>query len=397
MFLYFYDQDDGGPNDNTVQVRAVDDAADTIWTDSGGLVPHVGNGVAYIGYYSYFIVRLTSQPSASVTIRVQSGDSSEGVISPTSLTFTPANWNTSQYVYVYPVDDQDDEGAGSAGDQLYSVVFIPPTASEALDPAYVGVSHAPVSVNNVDDDEVGVVVSVSNLVIQEGGNKDGYTIRLASRPQKDVQIDVASALGQVAIDPATLVFTPGDWFQPQTVKISALDDVFVEGNHGDSLTYVLQSVDPMYDGLAVASSPTIDIADNAVADLEVIPNTTLVNRLVVAEEDVAGTTINVRLTASPPPMQEVHLDVVVDNWPGTAPETPTLSGTVPLVFTAANWNQFQTVTVHVPNDANGASENFRVVFTADPVPTTTLFDAVAATVFCRTQDNDTVAATASNS
>src|ERR1043165_1989393 len=108
MFLYFYDQDDGGPNDNTVQVRAVDDAADTIWTDSGGLVPHVGNGVAYIGYYSYFIVRLTSQPSASVTIRVQSGDSSEGVISPTSLTFTPANWNSDQYVYVYPVDDQDD-------------------------------------------------------------------------------------------------------------------------------------------------------------------------------------------------------------------------------------------------------------------------------------------------
>ena len=54
-----------------------------------------------------FGVRLAAAPVASVSVSVSSGDSGSVGVSPSSLTFTPANWNVSQTVVVSGFQDAD--------------------------------------------------------------------------------------------------------------------------------------------------------------------------------------------------------------------------------------------------------------------------------------------------
>jgi len=46
-----------------------------------------------------------------VTVGLSSSDASEGTVSPASLTFTAANWNTPQTVTVTGVDDPQVDGS----------------------------------------------------------------------------------------------------------------------------------------------------------------------------------------------------------------------------------------------------------------------------------------------
>src|SRR5439155_13557000 len=52
-----------------------------------------------------FTIHLNTQPAANVTIGLSSSDLTEGTVSPSSVIFTPSNWNTDQVVTVTGVDD----------------------------------------------------------------------------------------------------------------------------------------------------------------------------------------------------------------------------------------------------------------------------------------------------
>ena len=94
---------------------------------------------------------LNTQPTASVTIGLSSSDTTEGTVSPTTLTFTTANWNSAQTVTVTGVND-----AVADGNQSYTIVTAPASSS---DPGYNGLDPADVSVTNTDDDAAGITVS----------------------------------------------------------------------------------------------------------------------------------------------------------------------------------------------------------------------------------------------
>ncbi len=57
-----------------------------------------------------FTVVLSSQPTEDVTIGMSSSDSTEGTVSPTSLTFTIGDWSIEQTVTVTGVNDQVADG-----------------------------------------------------------------------------------------------------------------------------------------------------------------------------------------------------------------------------------------------------------------------------------------------
>ena len=61
-------------------------------------------------------LRLRTRPAGNVTIAVTSTDTTEGTVSPSSLTFTQANWNASQTVTATGVND-----ALNDGDQSWNV------------------------------------------------------------------------------------------------------------------------------------------------------------------------------------------------------------------------------------------------------------------------------------
>ena len=91
-----------------------------------------------------FTVVLDSPPADDVIISLVSSDIIEGTVSPSSLTFTSANWSTLQNVTVTGVNDAVDDG-----DKNYSIDF---TVSSATDTNYDGMTLPSVSASNTDDD-----------------------------------------------------------------------------------------------------------------------------------------------------------------------------------------------------------------------------------------------------
>ncbi|HBE66541.1 MAG TPA: hypothetical protein DDW52_00195 [Planctomycetaceae bacterium] len=89
-------------------------------------------------------VVLDVAPTDDVTISLASSDSSEASVSPSSLTFTPANWNIPQVVSVTGVDDSSIDG-----DATYVVVTSP---AASADPRYNGLDAVDLPGINLDDD-----------------------------------------------------------------------------------------------------------------------------------------------------------------------------------------------------------------------------------------------------
>ena len=72
------------------------------------VTPTAGLTTTEAGGTATFTVVLNTQPTADVTIALSSSDTTEGTVSPASLTFTTANWNVAQTVTVTGVDDAVD-------------------------------------------------------------------------------------------------------------------------------------------------------------------------------------------------------------------------------------------------------------------------------------------------
>src|SRR4051812_3958958 len=73
-------------------------------SSTSGLVTTEAGGTAT------FRIHLDAQPTATVTIALGNSDTTEGTVSPTSLVFTPADWNLDQTITVTGLDDAVDDG-----------------------------------------------------------------------------------------------------------------------------------------------------------------------------------------------------------------------------------------------------------------------------------------------
>ena len=87
-----------------------------------------------------------------MTIALSSSDTTEGTVSPATVTFTSGNWNVAQTVTVTGVDDALDDG-----DIAYSIVM---TRRPARDVTYAGLNAIVVAVTNTDNDGGGGVSEV---------------------------------------------------------------------------------------------------------------------------------------------------------------------------------------------------------------------------------------------
>jgi len=65
---------------------------------------------------------------------------------PSSLLFTPQNWNNPQNINVIAIDD-----AITEGDQTYNV-FVSVNTGSTQDPSYLGLASQAVAVTVIDDD-----------------------------------------------------------------------------------------------------------------------------------------------------------------------------------------------------------------------------------------------------
>lgn len=279
-------------------------------------------------------VTLSSQPAANVTINVTSSDTSEGTVTPTTLTFTPANFNTVQTVTVTGVDDPDDDGNVN-----FTVNFSKPVST---DPNYSALPARTVGFLNVDNDVAGFTVTPSTgnrLQTTEGGGTDTFTIRLNSRPKANVTITLSTPFTkEVSFTPTSLTFTPLNFNTAQTVTVRGLDDNVQDGNRSFVIvTNPATSTDAQYNGLNPGDVAGFN-ADDETFGYTVSPS-------IIIVEEGNTTTFTVRLNLAPTAPVRVPIS--------SGDTTEARVNTSALIFTPQNFATPQTVTV------TGVDDNLR--------------------------------------
>lgn len=221
-----------GINPADVSVLNADSEVGITVNPTGGLTTTEAGGTAT------FSVQLNTQPTAEVVVGLSSSDLTEGVVSPPSLSFTPANWNVPQTVTVQGLNDAMDDG-----DIAFTIVTAAAVSSDA---AYNGKAVLDVTVTNTDDDMVGISVTPVSLDVHEGST-GAYTVVLQSEPATDVVVGVTSSLPtRGSVSSSALTFTAQNWATPQTVTITGSDDLVGTGNVVFIVTNTITSQDPLY-------------------------------------------------------------------------------------------------------------------------------------------------------
>ena len=164
-------------------VTAPDDVTLTVVDDDtkGVTVSATEVSVDEGGAAGTYTVKLTSEPTADVTVTPASGDTGAVTVSTAAsdntLTFTASNWSTAQTVTVTPVDDDD------ADDETVIVSHMVTGAGSG----YESVSAPQVTVNVADDDEAnaGPVFSSSTTVSVAENQTSVVTVTAADADSGD--------------------------------------------------------------------------------------------------------------------------------------------------------------------------------------------------------------------
>jgi hypothetical protein len=199
-----------------------------------------------------------------VTVGLSSSDATEGSVSPTSLTFTPVNWNAAQTVTVTGLDD-----AFADGNVVYTIVTAPATST---DPGYSGLNAVDVTITNNDNETAGITVSPPSGPTTEAGGQATFTVVLNSQPTANVTIGLSSSdATEGTVSPAALTFTAVNWNAAQAVTATGVDDALADGNIVYTvLTAAATSTDASYNGLA-AADVSITNTDNETAGITISP------------------------------------------------------------------------------------------------------------------------------
>ncbi len=277
-----------------------------------------------------FTVVLDSLPSSNVVIKLTSGNTAVATVSPASLTFTPANWNTPQTVTVTAADDIVVDGPQNTS---ITVSVDDPTSDDGYDPAPDQL--VPVTTN--DDETAGFTIAESggNTSVNESGTTDAFTVVLNVKPLSNVVFSVtASDSTEATVNVSTLTFTPGNWNTPQTVTVTGVDDFLDDGDITSTVTISVVDAlsDNFFDPLAdqTVSVTTVDNDASGFGFTESGGST-------IVTESPTTDTFTVVLAAQP--TSNVVISVT------SADTTEATVDQATLTFTPANWNVAQTVTV----------------------------------------------------
>ncbi|MFC1748680.1 beta strand repeat-containing protein [Pseudomonadota bacterium] len=129
-------------------VNADNDSKSVILTPNSGLVTTEAGGTAE------FTVALGAPAGSSVTLNFASNDTSEGTISPSSVTFFGSQWNSPKTIVITGVDETIDDG-----DIPYGIEV----TLSSVDPDYSALVIPDVTVTNNDDDGPGGDPSFSQI------------------------------------------------------------------------------------------------------------------------------------------------------------------------------------------------------------------------------------------
>lgn len=193
-----------------------------------------------------------------------------------------------------------------------------------------------------------MTVATDTLRLAEGGAARSLTVTLLMVPSDTVRVELTAVAGQAVAQPSTLIFPPvdDDWSLARTATITALDDLVDEGAQQDALSVLAVSRDPDFDGQGGVGLVPLAITDNDRAGVAI--SETALN-LVETQGGELRETYRVRLMSQP--TAPVTIAVTA------APADPTFHiSPASLTFTAADWDQEQTVHLWSDLDQDDADD-----------------------------------------
>lgn len=157
--------------------------------------------------------------------------------------------------------NEDQNNSGTA----QSLARVPDGGTPRQTSTYVAQTPTPGTFNTSYPFGLQFLQSASRVDVQEGGATDSYQIALVSIPTANVTItvdpDSQTNLGAGAGVAIVLIFTPANALIPQSVTVTAVDDLAVEGVHTSTITHSATSADSKYNGLPI-SNLVANIVDN---------------------------------------------------------------------------------------------------------------------------------------
>ena len=295
--------------------------------------PDSGLEVNEMGGSDTFTVILGKEPASAVTLPVgfRSPVSTEAIVSPMSLTFTPDDWHQAQIVTVTGINDFTQDG-----DSLFDVVVGPATSTTP----YAGQERI-VTVTNYDADGAEILLTAQgSLDVSENGGKVLFSVQLNTMPLMDVDVSFNLTDGlQGTVSPDLLTFTPENWSLPRIVTFTAQDNDLIDGLRSVGLSALVpvgSGMGSAYQGLTTGEF-TLRLSDDDVAGILTTPDTGL-----RTSESGGTASFNVVLLARPTASVIVP---VQSSDPGEGqPDKASLT------FTGVNWFVPQTVTVTGQDD-----------------------------------------------
>ena len=281
-------------------------------------------------------VKLDTQPSADVTVRISGHANTDVRVNPNTLTFTDTDWNDGQDVTVTVVDDVDAEDDADV------------TLSHTADGGgYDNVAGDDVLVTIDDDDTASdrFTLTVNPTEVSEGVGSAGrsvtVTAELNNAPRTaDTEVTVSVGPGTAsssdfdAVNDFTLTISKNQMFGTANFNLKPVDDMVDEG---DETVRVSGSAS----GLTMNSAPGVTILDDDTRGIELSRNA-----LTVREGESGDYTV--RLATQP--TGDVTITIS-----GHAGSDLTIDDTT-LDFTDKNWDQAQTVTVTAGTDTDSIQD-----------------------------------------
>ncbi len=309
--------------------------------------PTNSSTVTEAGTQSTFTVRLRLAPSANVTVALSIGDTTEGSVSPSTLTFTTQNYGTAQTVTVTGVDDNIEDGS-----QDFFVVLNPASSGDST---YNGLSNVNVRMTTTDN-ESRPSFSIDSPSVTEGDSgMVNLNFTVTASPLSVLRtytVDWAEGTGgtatsgtdYTAITGGTLSFIPG--LPVRTISVSVNGDTVDESN--ETVVITLSG--------ATAGS-TIGTASGTGTILDDDPNFSIDSPSVT--EGDSGDTSNLTFTVTLSESYTSALTVdYADAGTGTATSGTDYTAVAGGTLTFAAGETSKTITVPVTGDTadEGASE-----------------------------------------
>ncbi|WP_289055928.1 tandem-95 repeat protein, partial [Carboxylicivirga marina] len=256
-----------------------------------------------------FNIGLAVQPLTFVEVDI-SCINPDIVFSPSSITFTNADWAEKQISFSA---GQDSDLLSEADDITINVDNV------NSDDAFDGLT-ATIGLTVRDDDAAGLETTGGPFEIDEGSSGNSFSVGLAAQPASNVVVDIRSDNSDISFTPTSITFTNTNW-SAQSISFSAAEDVDLIDEMNPIVIEVNNATsDDAFDNQSAIINLTVN--DNDAAELSI-------SGTVNAEEDATSGEFTINASQATLGATEITLSISGSATMGSDFETVNPTITMP--------------------------------------------------------------------